>query len=211
MYALIVPVLHNFEGCTRLISSIREPFVPIVVDNWVENRGVAAGWNIGIARAMEMGINDFVISNDDVYFEDGARPSELIAPLNNNTAISMPNAGIGFACFGMNASTIDRVGWFDENFTPAYFEDNDYIYRAKLIDLRYAYTETKVVHEGSKTQFWFGDGDEERVVSHDRFRRNREYFISKWGGQPLEERFGVPFNGNKDAPIYHNPAYRRTK
>jgi hypothetical protein len=26
------------------------------------------------------------------------------------------------------------------------------------------------------------------------FEKNRQYYISKWGGQPTQETFGTPFN-----------------
>lgn len=193
------------------MSSINEPFVPIVIDNWVENRGVAAAWNLGIHRSMEMGIDHFVIMNDDAYFIDGAKPSDLIAPLNHQTALTMPSKEIGFASFAISKYTISRIGYFDENFSPAYFEDNDYAYRIKMAGLRFSYTETPVAHEGSKTQFWKGKGDDERIVSHHQFRINREYYIKKWGGQPGEEKYTSPFNNRLPAPEFHSSTYIRNR
>lgn len=211
MFSVIVPVLHNFEGCCKLLSSINEPFVPVVIDNWVENRGVAAAWNLGIYKSMQMGIDRFVIMNDDAYFANGSKPSELLAALNDNTAIAMPDAEIGFACFALDKHTVDKVGFFDESYTPAYFEDNDYIYRVKMAGLRYSFTDSSVVHEGSKTQFWKGDGDDERIVSHEQFRSNRAYYVKKWGGQPGEETYTVPFDNKQPAPIYHQSSYTRSR
>jgi len=191
-YSVIVPVLVNFPGLAKLLASIDEPFVPVVVDNWVENRGVAAGWNYGIKKSLEMGIEKFVIMNDDASFQEGSYPSQLIKELDDDTAFVM--AEVGFAAFATHKAAIDRIGFFDEKFFPAYFEDNDFAYRAKLEGMSYkGIIHCKVEHEGSKTQFWNGTGDSERTVSHDQFRTNRSYYKQKWGGEPGYETFLTPF------------------
>lgn len=196
MYSLIVPVLVNFEGLAKLLSSIDEPFVPIVVDNWVENRGVAAGWNYGIRKSIAMGIDQFVIMNDDASFRPGSSPSQLIKELDDDTAFVMGE--VGFAGFATHKAAIDRIGYFDEMFFPAYYEDNDFAYRAKLGGMNYkGIIHCKIDHEGSKTQFWNGTGDDQRTVSHEQFRRNRDYYIRKWGGMPGEETFTEPFDGEE--------------
>lgn len=195
-YSLIVPVLVNFEGLANLLASIDEPFVPIVVDNWVDNRGVAAGWNHGIRKSLDMGIDQFVIMNDDAKFERGSYPSQLIKELDDNTAFVM--AEQGFAAFATHKAAIERIGYFDEFFYPAYYEDNDFAYRAKLEGMEYkGIIHCKVAHEGSKTQFWNGTGDEQRTVSHDQFRKNRDYYVEKWGGMPGSETFTQPFDGKE--------------
>jgi hypothetical protein len=40
----------------------------------------------------------------------------------------------GWSIFAINRACVDNVGFFDENFFPAYFEDNDYHYRLTRID-----------------------------------------------------------------------------
>lgn len=65
--ALVVPVLNNFYGLAELMHSISgDAVMPIVVDNWRYNRGVAAGWNHGINIAIESGATHILICNDDV-------------------------------------------------------------------------------------------------------------------------------------------------
>jgi GT2 family glycosyltransferase len=101
-----------------------------------------------------------------------------------------------FCCFALNPKeAIEKIGYFDsDNFFPAYYEDNDYLYRVKLSEYEfYLYGGLKVHHEGSKTQFW--NGEEQRVVSHDAFRANQQRYIQKWGGLPGSETFVLPFNG----------------
>lgn len=192
-FSVIVPVLYNFEGCCKLLASIKEPFVPVVVDNWDINRGVAAGWNHGIQRSIDMGIDQFVIMNDDTYFQSGSYPSQLIRELDNETGFVMGEEG--FAYFATNKNAIERIGWFDENIWPAYYEDNDFARRTKLEGMHYkAIIHSKIIHEKSKTQFWKGTSDEERTVSHEQFRNNQKYYFAKWGGGPGDEIHTTPFN-----------------
>ena len=40
--------------------------------------------------------------------------------------------GPDFSCFMIKRDFVEKIGWFDENFTPAYFEDNDMHYRIQL-------------------------------------------------------------------------------
>ena len=35
-------------------------------------------------------------------------------------------------CIGFTRKTFDKVGMFDEQFYPGYYEDNDYGYRLKI-------------------------------------------------------------------------------
>ena len=44
--------------------------------------------------------------------------------------------GDGFNLFSVPRATAEKVGYFDENFYPAYFEDNDYVYRCRLAGAR---------------------------------------------------------------------------
>lgn len=197
-FSVIVPVLYNFEGLAELFASISEPIVPVVVDNWRYNRGVAAGWNYGINKSLDLGIEQFVIMNDDAYFEENCYPSQLLKELDDTTAFVMGNSG--FAYFATSKATIDRIGYFDENLYPAYFEDNDFAYRAKLAGLQYkGILHSRVIHSGSKTQNWNG----ERVVSHEAFDRNKAYYVAKWGGIPGEETFTTAFNGLPESQFLH--------
>lgn len=205
---LVVPVLNNFTGFAQLINSVDERVQPIVLDNWNGNRGVAASWNEGIRRGWHN--EALIIVNDDVAFYPGTieklaysirshKDVDLISAIESDTG----ETGLhydgkpDFCCFVIRPiEFVDKFGWFDENFTPAYFEDNDMHYRiiagggtdALRLDAR-------VSHGGSVTQFkGKGRDSEDRVVSHERFRLNRMYYVGKWGGPPGEEIFTTPFN-----------------
>ena len=101
--------------------------------------------------------------------------------------------GADFCCFLVNTRTFfPTLGTFDENFFPAYFEDNDMRRRMLLADAN-AYVEpnAQIIHHVSQTQF--ADQDRPVVPSH-RFEANKSYFIDKWGGIPHQEKHKTPYN-----------------
>ena len=101
---------------------------------------VAASWNRVLERALDADTVTLLL-NDDIEvtygglnelaleaalshsrFRNGRGPLELIG--------AEPHA---FACFAMHKSLIDAVGYFDEQFVPAYYEDTDYLNRMALL------------------------------------------------------------------------------
>lgn len=96
-----------------------------------------------------------------------------------------------FSAFMITKQTFEKVGEFDENFIPCYFEDNDYHYRINLAKLKAITLPSAIYyHYGSKTQTESGTV----VSTNGTFDNNRAYFVRKWGGMPGRETFTVPFN-----------------
>jgi len=98
-----------------------------------------------------------------------------------------------FFCFGVNIPRlINACGSFDENFFPAYFEDNDMHYRMKLAGAK-GYINIRAVawHVGSATQ----NADPTNPnCSQEQFHNLKIYYVTKWGGMPGEETYTNPFN-----------------
>lgn len=204
--AVVVPVMYNFQGCVEMFATVDYPFLPIIIDNSINNKGVAKSWNIGLGHAMERNIGNVLIANDDVLFEPGA-VVKMMDALYNRPFTSALNSrdyaptqheayddNAEFAAFMVHPKQFtNRVGFFDEHFYPAYFEDNDMARRMILAGLgEFRRTDAVMFHKGSVTQFWNGDGAG-RVVSHDAFDKNKLYFKTKWGGEPGHEQFTTPF------------------
>ena len=98
-----------------------------------------------------------------------------------------------FSCFMVTPRTIQEIGWFDQNFRPAYFEDNDYHYRIHLAGFKTAnMAHAPIYHVGSQTQN--NPANKGPVVTGQMFDANRQYYRAKWGGNPGEEKFKTPFN-----------------
>jgi GT2 family glycosyltransferase len=97
---------------------------------------------------------------------------------------------IDFACFAVRPGDfLSKLGTFDENFVPAYFEDADMRYRMMLLGYDgIAVPDAKMLHKWSTTQ-----NMDAPVCSHEQFRRNRAYYIEKWGGDHKHERFSRPY------------------
>lgn len=208
--ALIVPVLNRFDLFTELIESVDTDMLPIIIKNWENNRGVAASWNIGMQRAWAAGYRYAIIANDDTRFHSGTidRLLNTIRDTGYCIVSSNPNAendvdGLiekkEFSNFIVDIpKLITFCGTFDENFTPAYFEDDDMFYRIKLSGKGVCLdTEAFVSHKGSATQNFDIDRP---VCSMPQFDRNRSYYVKKWGGLPGQEEYVTPY-GDSDKTI----------
>ena len=171
------------------------------------NIGVSAGWNQGIRRAMKDGYRYALIINDDVIMNKGTIEKLYKDILTTEAVIISPNViipkyksepwhreqglinAIHWSCFILDMyKLVESCGWFDENFFPAYFEDNDMHYRINLVnDLTY-YIDTDVIfyHKENGTTAIHNTAEQ--------FDFCEKYYITKWGGPPGEESFDLPFN-----------------
>lgn len=213
--AIVIPTLVNFKGLAECLASIKsEVFYKLyLIDNWRNPRSVSQSWNEGVDRAIEDGCEYIAILNDDVilsekaidylshyldFHKDCGLVTGFRVPMNKLDGETervrvVRSDESDFACFMIRASTFKDVGRFDENFVPAYFEDNDYHYRCKLAGVQTASLEfVPFFHEGSVTQNWDG----RPVCDPPQFRTNRAYYVEKWGGLPGAETFSVPYNNN---------------
>jgi GT2 family glycosyltransferase len=187
--------------------------VVVVHESGVE-RSVAGAWNKGCELALANGADYLaIVANDTRLREDCL--DELVAFGERSatdlwSAISFNNRshfdpsevtdGADFSCFMIRQETLLRHGFFDPNYRPAYFEDNDFYGRVVL-----GGGECMVVH--SAQFFHHGsmtvreDAEMAHHVSH-WFEKNRAYFTRKWGvAEPENSREGVlrcyyrhPFN-----------------
>lgn len=199
-----VPVYKNFEGFTKLMASVDLPVRTFIHNNWDENHGVSVGWNECIQRAIHANIDFLLISNDDVVFEPGAISTLLREFTMSYDLVTMTNTRNGdpgegsieaadFSCFMIRPEQfVEKFGWFDEKFSPAYFEDNDMAYRMRLLGGTYRQIlHARMYHAGSVTQNWNG----QPVVTGEMFETNRSYYAVKWGGLPGAEQYRLPYNG----------------
>jgi hypothetical protein len=206
-----IPTLNRYDLLEGLIASAERgtvrPTEYLIIDNggtytpsdsayvskiFVQrsgrNIGVAASWNRILRRAHSRG-EPVVISNDDIVL--GEHVFEEMVGLLHAGGFGLIN-GYGWALFGQTPRCTEIVGYYDENFYPAYYEDCDYDRRLKLAGVRRRDTENKSEHVGWATSRALGLGSE-----HDAWlRQNLDYFYKKWGGVPGSEIFTEPFNGS---------------
>lgn len=200
-----VPVLNQAELLIPLFDSIDVVCErAIIVDNGMlldltqeqkladviqpgHNLGVAASWNL-VMRVTPQAPWWF-FANHDITFGPGdlTRLVETVRP--DQAAIYLM---FGYAAFAITAPALDRIGYFDENFYPAYDEDVDIDRRSDLAGVPRIETGFTGTHVGSAT-----------IMSNPHFRMrnaythhaNDVYYIQKWGGPKYGgETYSTPFN-----------------
>lgn len=197
-----IPTLNRYDLLGRCLAAVGRSFATpariLVVDNGrrlkpregvqihrpLNNLGVAASWNLIAREAFARGL-DAIILNDDVV------PS--CVAFERLLSYQEPIVLIGWPIFRLTPRAFERIGPFDESFWPAYREDNDYVWRAKVagVPIRLV-KDTASRHAGSATIARFP------VSKRDQFLRTtelRDYYVRKWGGPPGRERFEEPFDG----------------
>jgi hypothetical protein len=212
---LCIPTLNRYDRLYNCIKSALDgslvPEMFYIVDNGCQlpesirdlagkrlflytpwtNIGVSASWNYfleTVKHPMLICNDDLEFSHRDIEAFDGYYKNSEgdFFYTNNIEHLNM------FSCFMPTKRLIDRIGYFDESFSPAYFEDNDYFRRMKLDeDVLLVPVETNIKHYASSTIEKFSI--EQMQKHHDGFRANEQYYISKWGGLPHKEKYTTPF------------------
>ena len=155
-----------------------------------KNLGVAASWNLIIRNALSRGYDRIFIGSNDTSLHPGSLEAALNFPNGKKYAVLHLHA---FNFFLLHESAIRDVGWFDENFYPAYKEDQDYAYRCYLagVERLPSIPGCCGYHVGSATIH----SDPAFVSKHQHdFDKNGRYYVSKWGGDSGSEIFAHPYN-----------------
>ena len=213
---LIIPTLTRFDLLKRLLESVdklkRKPDRIIVIDNSngqlpdikgieivpASNLGVAQSWNLGIQMSSWDDI--VVICNDDNILKNEAIAEIEKLAIEYERHPFFASAAGGFSFFALRKNiAINLVGYFDEGFYPAYYEDNDYHYRMKLKDLNFICTDKELYElgvdgQGSQTLNGIITPQYIKDYINAGFLSNQYRYICKWGGMPDREQFKIPFN-----------------
>ena len=157
-----------------------------------------------------------IVANDDVLPAEGDldRMAEKAARYRDRYIVSCagPHERLrrflpshGFSFFALNPIAVETIGCFDENFFPAYCEDQDYARRAALAGLSEENcADTAVLHGGSSAIF---ANQELALQNRITQSRNIEYYKRKWGGHAGHEEFETPF-GNPNFGLRIAPEER---
>lgn len=218
MITLAAPCYRRYDLLQKLFESAergtRKPDQYVVVDNGLQlpdkvesgeivlpknttvihtgrANGVAGAWNM-VHRAYPDWV---IISNDDVELDEYCveRMVEAAEDETNDAEFFFPaySPGAMFCVFLIKHTLLERIGYFDERFYPAYFEDNDYHRRMKLAGAKECLVPgASYGHFGSATLKSFSDL--EMFRHHEEFERNKRFYIDKWGGEPGAETQTIP-------------------
>jgi len=163
-----------------------------------QNKGCAGGWNFCIRKAQaDPEFEWMVLAGHDIVVHPKALKNLILRYLKGGIDLAsgvdvgweqpMPEIkseevpGANFSFLLVPRTVIEKVGLFDENIWPAYFEDNDFHFRCYLAGCgRGVWTWTAPFrHFRSSTVRTYPN-----VSQH--FASNTKYFTQKWGGLPAE-------------------------
>lgn len=196
-FELIIVDNGSTDGTVDYIKSLQKDNIKLIVNN--ENLGFSKGNNQGleIASGEYIGFlnNDILLSPD--WFEECEKVFEkenvgFVSPRHLHSYFTQTNEKkyieyfnknkktikykksfdeCAFSCVITKRSVINDIGKFDENYTPAFFEDDDLKYRA--IEKGYGVFVCNTVcffHFGSVTS-----------KNHNKnFEKNRKYYYDKY-------------------------------
>jgi len=178
-----VHIIDNSPGLDAM-STYRKG-LEVLVTRMHTNMGVAASWNTIIK--LNPKARWWCILNADVVVPRGT--FEGLEKAMKVQQLAYVNTGM--AAFGIRADCVQRVGWFDENYVPAYYEDSDMDYRCRLMGVEVADLRLPLDHFGSATI----KGSKHYQRENGRtFGAGRAYHHEKWGGDPGHEAYKTPFD-----------------
>lgn len=195
-YAAVLPSVYQLwtDRCWSTMSDELKDNL-ILVDNTSDNLGVAGSWNLGVNKVLNGQLDWLVIISAAVRFgmPGGKDFIELLDVKLDRIALEAAH-GIGWHLIAFRREVFEKVGLFDENFYPAYYEDIDFGRRVSLgFDLDPPYWE-KVSVDVAIAGFAHGI-NLGHVQASDKSMLG--YYTKKWGDKPGYERWNRPF-GDKE-------------
>jgi GT2 family glycosyltransferase len=152
-----------------------------------ENLGVAKSWNYIMDYADKKDATHVFMLNDDIY--SGKTEHEIKMVIKNNEDSDFINSFCNWSSYILKVEAWKISGKFDEDFFPAYFEDNSFCYKMTLHGRKKTYTSflDPLVYRNSMTLA-------KDPTLNNRFELNRQLYIKMWGGIPTEEKYVTKFN-----------------
>lgn len=151
------------------------------------NLGVSGSWNMIMDYADKVDATHVLILNDDVV--SGRTEHEIKMLINQNPEIPFFNSLQNWCSFILEVDAWKELGGFDEEYYPAYWEDNSFCYKMRLAGMERLNTSflNPVVYRNSMTIA-------KDPTLNSKFMENRQMYIDMWGGLPMEEKFKTKFN-----------------
>jgi len=221
-----IPVLNRGYFLLRCVTSVDHPVENLVIINnsegknaqvtaacsQIERREIANASlfdNIKIETKKNLGCGPswnyifknnpgpWLISGSDIMFLPGS------LALLDDVIERNPDAGMvmadGYNVFLMTPKALELVGYLDENFYPAYYEDCDHWRRTVLSGIKavgvpgfkHIHGEIGDPHGGSSTVRSDPELNRKNGITT---QNNHDYYVRKWGGEPSKEKFPTPYN-----------------
>lgn len=171
------------------------------------NAGVSVAWNQLIRTAISWGATKILICNNDIAFgpktidalvyafnklrQEDDRTVMVTATNHTKNPAELPkikqqwvnHEHPDFSCFMITPECIDRVGWFDKDYMPAFLEDNDYHWRILLSGYKAWGTDwAPYSHIASRTR-----EENPNIVTHIMFRKCKVHFWRKFMTRTVQQ------------------------
>jgi GT2 family glycosyltransferase len=152
-----------------------------------ENLGVAKSWNMLMDYSEKIGATHVLMLNDDIYL--GKSETDLALLIKNNLDADFINSFHNWCSYILRVDIWKKAGMFDEEFFPAYFEDNSFDYKMTLVGAKKTWTSflDPIVYRNSMTIA-------KDSTLNQKFMQNKQMYIEMWGGLPTEEKYLTKFN-----------------
>jgi GT2 family glycosyltransferase len=152
-----------------------------------QNLGVAKSWNTIMDYADKVKATYVLMLNDDILL--GKSEHEIKMLIRNNLDADFINSFCNWSSYVLKVEAWKKAGKFDEEFFPAYFEDNSFDYKMTLIGAKKTWTSflDPMIYRNSMTIA-------KDPSLNNRFQENRNIYIDMWGGLPTEEKYVTKFN-----------------
>ena len=220
-YRILIPVTVNADRVKILLDNIKDKILLTIVNNFddikiaelcrnAEKEGAEIIWkpeNIGIGRSWNIGLRQVGIGRCDYIFIFSAsiifhEPMEYFVEKvwNQEQKEKKFTYALHTASKHWFVTTklgVEKMGYYDENFCPCYYEDTDYCYRRTLS----GYEKEGMFHifepQGiSSAGTSLAIRAEKRILKHYELNSSRmmNYYIRKWGGLQGKEIYKTPYN-----------------
>jgi cephalosporin hydroxylase len=202
-FLIVCPSVYPFDT-ERAVATMHPDLLKHtrVIDNTQTNHGVAASWNLGIHQVLKDRLDWLILMSSSMRF-GAAGGRDFIDQLTDDKPTLEGGNGIGWHLVAFPRWHLDQVGSFDENFYPAYWEDNDYGYRGQVLGIDQAWPKAEI------DAHWIGNARAARFagIKVDSARL-RDYYCRKHGGPSGLETYERPFgDGAYDMTWWPEPGH----
>lgn len=159
------------------------------------NRGCSITWNDAIEYVYFSNSNEYaclIIVNDDIEFLENSFIEFVDAILKNPRVPVLTMSPIKdadhYSLFSYSRFAYEKVGYFDENIRPAYFEDADFINRIRISKFEEKSVDLKLNHHGSAS---IPNNNLRWEFDNIHLPRTKDYYKKKWNNPQLHTGFPV--------------------
>ena len=186
--------LYNNSGNQEIVDICKEyafEYSFIHLFDYRINRGCSITWNDAIEYVYFLKPNYYsslIFVNDDIEFLENSFVDFVQASLENPDIPVITSGDIsadGYSVFSYSRFAYEKIGFFDENIRPAYFEDADFATRIEKLNLNYKEHKININHIGSASG---SNSEAKHELESIHLPRTKGYYHKKWNNP-------VIFNG----------------